>query len=161
MKILGIDPGLSGAIACLDTTTGGLVVHDIPVHQVKTSTRKLQNNINAGALAELIRGFEPDWCGLEKVNAMPGQGVVSMFRFGQAYGITYGIVSALNIPVVHVTPQAWQKAVRLPKGEGASNIRASEIFPRYASVFARKKDHGRADAALICHFLNVELDAFS
>jgi len=161
VKLLGIDPGLSGAVACLDTTTGHLVVHDMPVHQVKTSTKKLQNIISATALAQIIRELKPDWCGLEKVNAMPGQGVVSMFRFGQAYGIAYGVVSALGIRVVHITPQAWQRAVQLPKGDGASNIRAAELFPRNATDFSRKKDHGRADAALMCHFLRQELDAFS
>lgn len=157
-RILGVDPGISGAIALLDTQTRDLRVLDLPTHEVKTSSRKIQKHINAAALASVIEGLRPDIACVEQVNAMPGQGVVSMFRFGQAYGLALGILAALKVPIVHASPVVWSRRVGLRAGKGASNLRASELFPKNSAEFSRVKDHGRADAALIAYFCELHLD---
>jgi crossover junction endodeoxyribonuclease RuvC len=87
---------------------------------------------------------------VEQVASRPGQGVASMFRFGQSYGTILGVVGALEIPLRHVTPAAWKRALGLIGGDGeASRARAIETWPMHADLFDRKKDHNRASAALI------------
>ena len=83
---------------------------------------------------------------------MPGQGVSSMFAFGRNVGTIEGIMAGLVWPVCYVTPQAWQKAVSVRQGKDGSRLRAIELFPSYAQLFARKKDDGRSDAALIAWY---------
>ena len=83
---------------------------------------------------------------------MPGQGVSSMFQFGRGVGMYEGVLAALQVPITYVTPQAWQKAVSAREGKDAGRARAAELFPAYAQMFARKKDDGRADAALMAYW---------
>jgi crossover junction endodeoxyribonuclease RuvC len=89
---------------------------------------------------------------VEKVGAMPGQGVSSMFNFGRSAGIIEGVVAALRMPSTYVTPAAWTKAVGRAAGKDASRMRAMELFPTRADLFKRAKDDGRADAALIAYW---------
>jgi len=149
MKILGCDPGLTGAIALLDTEDRSLVIHDMPVGSSSTTTGKTRNEMNEAVLVHLVRELEPDMALVEKVHAMPGNGSVSMFRFGETYGVLRGVLAGCGVPVDFVRPQEWQSIVKLPRGDDAAILRAAQVFPRYANYFARKKDHGRADAALI------------
>jgi crossover junction endodeoxyribonuclease RuvC len=146
-RILGIDPGLSGAIAAL-SERGHLVIHDMPTLSIERGG-KTKRTINAAALAGTIRELAPARAVIERVGAMPGQGVTSMFAFGRSLGIVEGIIGALNIPVSYVAPRTWQGALKVPKGKDGARLRASEMMPAYAALWHRKRDDGRADAALI------------
>ena len=153
---IGIDPGLSGAIAFLDTEKGHLSIIDMPVLEVKRNN-KLKRELSPVALADILRAgigpFGPvPHSVLERVGAMPGQGVSSVFSFGRSVGIVEGVLAALMIPVTIILPQAWQKAAGVRGGKDGSRLRACELFPNYATLFARKKDDGRADAALMAWY---------
>ncbi|CAB4172094.1 hypothetical protein UFOVP1552_4 [uncultured Caudovirales phage] len=146
--ILAIDPGASGALAFFNPETGLLDVEDMPTLEVKRGT-KIKREISPQMLAGIIASRKPDRAIIELVGAMPGQGVTSMFAFGKSYGLCIGICSGLQIPIEHVTPQKWKKAVGAREGKDGNRMRASECFPAYAHLFRRVKDDGRADAALI------------
>jgi crossover junction endodeoxyribonuclease RuvC len=149
VRILGVDPGLSGAVAILDTKNDTLDVCDMPLGQITLSSGKKRNELNDAALACIIKGYKPDCAVLEIVSARPGEGVSSVFRFGASWGVVRGILATLEIPVDMMRPQEWQTKARLPRGDHAAILRASQVFPHAAHHFARKMDHGRADAALM------------
>lgn len=149
--IVGIDPGASGALAFFNMEKGELTIVDMPIIEVERGG-KLKREISPHFVAAAIRDFKPNVAWLEKVGAMPGQGVSSMYAFGRGVGQVEGVLAALNVPVNYVTPQAWQKAVGLRGGKDGSRLRAVELFPAYATFFARKKDDGRSDASLIAWF---------
>ena len=153
VTVLGIDPGISGALAALDNL-GNLVVEDFPTHAVKTSLGRARHELDLVQLAQFIQGIAAviDHVFIERVNAMPGQGVTSMFRFGYAAGAVHGVVAALGLPFTFVTPQSWQKAQGVGPGADAARQRASQLFPQYAGELARKKDQHRADATLIARY---------
>lgn len=138
--IVGVDPGGTGAIAHLAADGTLLTVHDMPVHDgtvsaVLAATICLQHGHVAAAF-------------VEAVHSMPKQGVASSFKFGKAYGCILGVLGALSIPVHHVTPNVWKRDAGL-RGKDASRQRATELWPTFADQFARVKDDGRAEAALI------------
>ena len=151
MIIMGIDPGLSGAVAIYDPGTGDLTIVDMPTVEVARGGKK-KNEISPQALSHQIAAGYATQAFLERVGAMPGQGVTSMFSFGRSVGIVEGILAALDVPVTIVTPQAWRKKVVVREGKDGSRERAMQLFPRQAAMFARKKDDGRADAALIAYY---------
>lgn len=147
MKI-GIDPGLTGAIAVLSDTGKFVAVHDMPVMKLGKSKK---NQVDPVALSELILGIAPTSAVLEKVGAMPGQGVSSMFNFGMGYGVIQGVLAALWVDYALSTPQKWKKECGLiGKEKDAARLLAIELFPD--ASLARKKDGGRADALLIAKF---------
>lgn len=150
MKILGIDPGAYGALAFLDTESREVIVVDMPAVKVKRGPRAV-TQVDAKGLAAAIRLHITDdtLAIVEKVHSMPGQGVASTFSFGRAAGIIEGVLAALDIPFSLIPPQTWTKAMRLYGGKDGSRARATELFPDQAHLFARKKDDGRADAALM------------
>ena len=154
MIFIGIDPGLNGAIAFFDTEKGHLSVLDMPVLEVQRNG-KTKKEISPHGLASILTlgacGWKPAAV-LERVGAMPGQGVTSVFSFGRSVGLVEGVLAAYNIPVSIVTPQAWQKAAAVRGGKDGSRQRACELFPNYANLFARKKDDGRADAACMAWY---------
>ena len=142
--ILGIDPGASGAIAFYFTNAADRVsVKDMPT---------VDGAISSALLADIIRCHGPCVAVIEAVGAMPGQGVSSMFNFGKAFGQAIGVVGALKIPAHFVTPGKWKKHYRLSADKEECRARALQLFPACAEHFARKKDHGRAEAALIAKF---------
>ena len=151
MIILGIDPGLSGALAFFNTDAGHLSILDMPTVELKRNN-KTKREVSPAQLAEFIRMGNVDHCFLEKVNAMPGQGVSSVFAFGRSTGMLEGVLAALKIRTTMVQPQAWQKAVGQRPGKDGSRQRAAELFPVYVNLFALKKHDGRADAALIAWY---------
>lgn len=151
MKICGIDPGASGAIAILDMEKGYLSVIDMPTHQIERNG-KTKNEISAQLVARHLEELQPDHVWLERVGAMPGQGVSSMFQFGRSVGTIEGIIAALRLPISYVTPQKWQKASGMRVGKDGSRQRAQELFPAFAQHFSRVKDNGRSDAALIAWY---------
>lgn len=139
--ILGIDPGVTGAVAFyFPEVPGRIAVNDVPV---------AGGEISAPHLASLIRRYSPSMAVIEKVAAMPKQGVVSVFNFGRSYGDVRGVVGALNIPLHFVTPQKWKKHFGLTSDKDLSRKLAIRMFPNVADHFALKKHDGRAEAALI------------
>ncbi len=157
---MGIDPGAFGAIAILDKDSRELVVIDMPTIKVKRGPRVV-NQVDAHMLADALRGHvTADTSALiEKVHAMPGQGVSSMFSFGRAAGIVEGVLAGLSVPFQLIPPATWTKSMRTFGGKDGSRQRAQELFPDYAHLFARKKDDGRAEAALLaCYAAEREDD---
>jgi crossover junction endodeoxyribonuclease RuvC len=150
MRVLGIDIGLDGAIALIEN--GDLLeVHDMPTVTLERNN-KSKRMVNAAELARLIRQAAPGCAYLERLNAMPGQGVTSMFSMGQSLGVVLGILAALDIPTTTIPPRTWQKALDVPAGKDGSRYRAAQLFPAHAELFKRVKDNGRSDAALIAAY---------
>jgi len=151
MIILGIDPGLSGALAFLNVEDGILDIVDMPTVSI-TRNGKTKNEVSAPMLASVIRARQVDSAIIEKVGAMRGQGTSSMFSFGRSVGMVEGVLAGLMIPVDYVTPQRWQKSIGVRDGKDGSREIAARLFPAYAAMFMRKKDNGRSDAALIAYW---------
>lgn len=160
--ICGVDPGAKGAIAIFDRDTGKLSLFDMPCAAMDVGKGKQATNrrITSGVkLGALFREHEIDVVWLEDVSARPGQGVSSMFSFGRAVGVVEGVAGGLGIPVIHVRPQVWMKTFAVvgkshihgggPGRVPTSRVGAASAFPEHAALFARVKDDGRADAALI------------
>lgn len=152
--ILGIDPGLSGALAFIELDALGqpanLHVYDMPVTEIRTTTRKNQSWVNTPGVADLVRQHNPSRAFIELVSAMPGQGVTSMFRFGHSLGAVVGVLGALAVPTETITPVQWKTITRTASApDDASRHRVLQLFPGHSAMFSRKKDHGRADATLI------------
>lgn len=141
--IAGVDPGSAGAIAWLDDNGHLIEVRDLPV--VKGTG--LQPAVLASWLREPNR--LPIHLFLERVAARPGAGVSGMFNFGCGYGQIQGVAAALGIPVTLVTPAKWKGHLRVPADKSAARFRASQLWPGAAASFARVKDDGRAEAAMI------------
>jgi crossover junction endodeoxyribonuclease RuvC len=145
MNVIAFDPGMSGGFAALSPQAEILACFDLP-----TIGEGAQRRIDAANLSDTIREHGPYRVAIvEQVGARPGQGVSSMFRFGQAYGTLLGVIGALAIPVRHVSPGKWKKALGLNGEAEMSRARAIETWPQHAEMFARKKDHNRAEAALL------------
>lgn len=151
MRHIGIDPGLSGAIAVLTDDT--LQIHDMPTMTVDRNG-KAKRQVSANELAELLNLYASKDCHVyvERVSAMAGQGVTSVFSFGRSFGMIEGILAALKMPVTFVAPATWTRAIGRSPGKDASRARAMELFPNYEYFFKRVKDDGRADAALIARW---------
>lgn len=150
--VIGIDPGISGAISVFDWNTQSLLeVMDMPTLEVDSGKTK-KRHISAAGLRDILVCYPNSHVAIEKVGAMPGQGVSSMFNFGRSAGIIEGVVAGLKLPSTYVTPAAWTKAVGRAAGKDASRMRAMELFPSKADLFKRAKDDGRADAALIAYW---------
>lgn len=157
--VIGIDPGLTGALALVQVS--GEKTRLMDVKDMPTATKRVNGSSKAHVIMPALADILTDWTDLpfdarfdvfiEEVNAMPGQGVVSMFRFGHVAGAIEGVCAGLRIPVTHVRPSEWQKIARVRKDPDAGRLRASQLFPLMSSLFARKKDHNRADAALIAY----------
>lgn len=146
MKTVGIDPGITGALAFMQE--GELMtVYDMPT----TKTRSGKNQVSGNLLAETLRAERPDNAKLEQVAARPGQGVTSMFNFGMGYGTVIGVLASLGIPYELVTPQAWKKAAGLVGADkDYARTKALQLYPD--AELSRKKDIGRADAILIARY---------
>ena len=150
--VIGIDPGISGAIAIFEDGKLDCVV-DMPTLKI-ASGKTMKSHISAIGLVDILDGWSPNEAHVvtERVHARPGQGVSSMFNFGRSTGIIEGVVAAMHFPSTYVTPAAWTKAVDRAAGKDASRMRAMELFPAKADLFKRAKDDGRADAALIAYW---------
>lgn len=137
--VLGIDPGLTGALALL--TPDGLTVRDMPV---------IDGRVDAHTLTALLIDFGPvDRVAIERAQAYPGMGVSSAFNYGLSYGLILGVLAVLQRTVVHVPPSVWTKALHVGADKNAHRRRCMDRWPTQAETWGRKKDDGRADAALI------------
>ena len=155
MLIIGIDPGISGSICFLDN---GKIL-DVVEMPIMTDGKKNKKQVNGSQIyneiSKRIRQIDKKDIKviIEHVSAMPGQGVTSMFNFGQSFGILKGICSAMQLPMYFVRPAKWKKYFNLIKSEkDASRTKAIEIFPYFSSNLAKKKDSNKADAILISSF---------
>ena len=155
MLIIGIDPGISGSI-CFFEDGKILDVLEMPT---MTDGKKNKKQVNGAQIyneiSKKIRGIEKQNLRviIEQVSAMPGQGVTSMFNFGQSFGILKGICSAMQLPMYFVRPAKWKKYFGLIKSEkDASRTKAIEMFPYFSSQLSKKKDSNKADAILIASF---------
>lgn len=152
MKFIGIDPGLDGAVAILPD---GILI-DTPTLTVQGKGKSKKREYAVASMVQTLigRASSESWCALEKIHAMPGQGVTSMFSMGVGLGLWRGILAALFIGHEEPTPQRWQKVMLdgMGKGKDASRLRAIQLFPQLADQLSRKKDHGRADALLLAEY---------
>ncbi len=155
MKIIGIDPGLSGAIAVLENNKV-VKIFDIPVmSEGKKNKRQLNSALLVNLLKENIQKDEDVTVVVEQVNAMPGQGVTSMFNFGQTFGALKGICAALELPIFFVRPSKWKKHFELiNSSKDASRTKAIEMYPKLSSQLSKKKDVNKSDAILIARFFS-------
>jgi len=155
MLIIGIDPGISGAICFFEN---GKII-DVVEMPTMTEGKKNKRQVNGSQIYNEIikRVVKTDDQNIriviEQVSAMPGQGVTSMFNFGQSFGILKGICSAMQLPMYFVRQAKWKKYFGLINSEkDASRTRAIEMFPYFSSQLSKKKDSNKADAILIASF---------
>ena len=153
MKVIGIDPGLSGAIAILEDKKV-LSLYDMPV---MAEGKKNKRQLNSAQLVNIIKDNvnenEEIAVVVEQVNAMPGQGVTSMFNFGQTFGAIKGICAALNLPIFFVRPSKWKKHFELiNSSKDSSRTKVIEMYPSLSGQLAKKKDVNKSDAILIARF---------
>lgn len=138
---LGVDPGATGAFAC---------VLEGRLHWIEDMPNPLHGAIIRDLFDEVGTHYT---AAVEDVHSMPGQGVSTTFKFGMNHGIVLGALGALRIPYRLVTPGQWKKAMRVTADKDTARTRAIELWPAHAQLFARKRDHGRAEAALIARWL--------
>ena len=154
MLIIGIDPGISGSI-CFFENGKILEVIEMPVMPEGKKNKKQVNGAQIyNEFSKRINSKDNEIrVVIEQVSAMPGQGVTSMFNFGQSFGILKGICSAMQLPIYFVRPAKWKKYFNLINSQkDASRTRAIEIFPYFSSQLSKKKDSNKADAILIASF---------
>ena len=153
MKIIGIDPGLSGAIAVLHNKKV-INMYDMPVMaEGKKNKRQLNSSQLVNIIKENINEDEDTIVVVEQVNAMPGQGVTSMFNFGQTFGAIKGVCAALKLPIFFVRPSKWKKHFELiNSSKDASRTKVIEMYPALSSQLAKKRDVNKSDAVLIAKF---------
>ena len=155
MLVIGIDPGISGSICFFQD---GKII-DVIEMPTMTEGKKNKKQVNGSQIfneiSERIKKLDKKDIKviIEQVSAMPGQGVTSMFNFGQSFGILKGICSAMQLSMYFVRPAKWKKYFNLINSEkDASRTKAIEIFPYFSTQLSRKKDSNKADAILIASF---------
>lgn len=141
--ILGIDPGISGGLAFyFPTEPDKISAEDMPV---------AAGEVDAATLAQRINQFRPTLAVIERVASMPGQGVASTFKFGASYGIARGVTLALGVPTYLVAPTKWKPHFGIGADKEKARALALRLWPTSAH-FSRKKDHNRAEAALLARY---------
>ena len=155
MLIIGIDPGVSGSICFFQDG----IIKDVLEMPIMIDGKKNKKQVNGSQIfneiSEKIKNIDKKNIKvvIEQVSAMPGQGVTSMFNFGQSFGILKGVCSAMQLSTYFVRPAKWKKYFNLINSEkDASRTRAIEIFPYFSSNLSKKKDSNKADAILIASF---------
>ena len=166
VTIIGIDPGLTGAISCIKMNNGELIdisVQDMPIQNkgkeirkrnkagVMTSTQKKE--VDPYTLSNILARNGACIVYIEQVSAMPDQGVTGVFSFGDSFGAIRGVCGALGLAMYRVMPRAWKEAVGLiGKDKDAARLLARQLYPIISNLLTRKKDIGRADALMIAHY---------
>ena len=150
MNYIGIDPGLSGAVAVLHST-GLYTVYDTPVMTLQRKSG-IRHEYDMPSIVRLVGMYSQDaYAAIEEAQAMPGQGTRSMFTCGLGMGVWLGVLASLRIPYLRVRPATWKKALGVGKDKEESRLRAGQCFPD--ADLRRKKDHGRAEALLIALYI--------
>ena len=155
MIIVGIDPGISGGL-CFFSNGNVIDVIDMPT---MAEGKKNKKQVNGRQIFNEILNIKNTFAGhkinvvVEQVSAMPGQGVTSMFNFGQSFGVIKGICSAMELPIFYVRRAKWKKYFKLINAEkDASRTKVIEMFPKISQKLSRKKDNNKADAILIAKY---------
>ena len=155
MLIIGIDPGITGAICFFEDGELKDVI-DMPTMASGNKNKKQINGSQIfNEISLRIKNYQSENINVvvEQVSAMPGQGVTSMFNFGQSFGVIKGVCAAMQLPIYFVRPAKWKRYFNLINSEkDASRTRAIEIFPYFSSQLSKKKDSNKADAILIASF---------
>lgn len=153
-RILAIDPGLTGALALYcSTSPAEVTVEDMPV---------VDGEVEPAGLVRRIRAMAPVLAVVERVGPMPRDGAVQAFRFGAAYAAARVAVALCEVPCHLVTPSTWKRAMHLsggPEGKEQARALALRLFPASSEAFARKRDHNRAEAALLAHYAATHVAA--
>lgn len=147
-RIVGIDPGVSGAIAIVfgrDVTC-----HDMPTIEIRGKRHVCPSGLRDILATVDMEGI--DAIVLEHVQGVQGTGATSAFSFGRSFGLVEGVVAGMTIPLTLVRPQVWTKDLNLSRDKGAHRQAAINLFPKHADLFSRVKDDGRADATLLAHW---------
>lgn len=149
--VLGVDPGLSGAVAVLDGDSV-LYLEDLPT--VQFSNARIKNRVDGASLAAMLAPYADRirLAVVERVGARPGEAASGAFCFGYTSGVIHGVLGALRIPVELPMPVTWKKAMGLGKDKDLSRSRAIELYPSMAPLLTRKKDHDRAEAILLATY---------
>ena len=148
--IIGIDPGVAGAIALVRGT--GIVMHDMPTVEVRG-----KRLVDVHGLARIISGLGASGLTgshavLEHVQGVQQSGATSAFSFGRSFGVVEGVLAGLGVPMTLVRPQAWTRDLAVSRDKGEHRRAAMRLWPAHAELFSRVKDDGRADAALLCYW---------
>lgn len=159
---IGIDPGLNGAIAIYNPATSQLTIHDMPTFTLPKAGRKspVTRELDLVTLALIIQSQANTAKGavLERVSAMPGQGVSSMFKFGYNFGVAQATLASAMIPTALIPPQTWKRRFNILRStKDISRYKATQIFPHHSAQWKLKKHDGRAEAALMAKYAS-EMD---
>ena len=155
MIIIGIDPGISGSICFFEDGQVKEIIDMPTMAEGKKNKRQVNGPQIYNEISSRVNEFQKKETivVIEQVSAMPGQGVTSMFNFGQSFGVLKGICSAMQLPMFFVRPAKWKKYFNLINSEkDASRTRAINIFPYFSSQLSKKKDSNKAEAILIASF---------
>jgi len=155
MLIIGIDPGITGSICFLENGKILDVIEMPNMAEGKKNKKQVNGSQIYNEISQRIKQFDKKDIKviIEHVSAMPGQGVTSMFNFGQSYGVLKGVCAAMRLPMYFVRPAKWKKYFNLINSEkDARRTKAIEIFPYFSSNLAKKKDSNKADAILIASY---------
>jgi crossover junction endodeoxyribonuclease RuvC len=146
---IGVDPGLKGAVAIIDSDGRLVEVWDMPTVEIKVG-KSTKTRISPELLAHEIGCWDGAKCAyMEAVSSSPQMGVSSAFAFGEGFGVVKGVLAAFNIPLVLVTPAKWKRDMGLNSSKDGSRAKAISMWPDKAGEFKRAKDEGRAESALI------------
>jgi len=155
MLIIAIDPGINGAICFFENGQVKDVLEMPTMAEGKKNKRQINGHQMYNELSSRIKGYNSQNINVivEQVSAMPGQGVTSMFNFGQSFGVIKGICAAMQLPIFFVRPVKWKKHFELINSQkDASRTKAIEMFPKISPILSKKKDSNKADAILIASF---------
>jgi crossover junction endodeoxyribonuclease RuvC len=156
VRIIGIDPGLSGAIALYNPATSELDVEDVPIFVLQRGKSK-KRHVDLMGVARIIDNFvgcegPVPIAYVERVSARPGEAPAYAFDFGRTTGILLGVCASHFLRIEQVTPASWKGALKVPALKDGARARASQMFPQHTHLWARAKDDGRAEAALIAFY---------
>lgn len=146
--ILGIDPGMGGALAFYDGSE--MIVHDMPTYEI-TKGKSKRRKLDVYNLIQILKN-DFDHALIEQVWAQPGNGAAAAFTFGWGCGAIDALVQNSQVPYSYITPAHWKKETHTPKDKDGARMRASQLMPKFAHNWDRKKDDGRAEAALIAYY---------
>jgi len=157
VRVLGIDPGASGALALVGPSGYLDALVDMPTRKVALAGGTIKTRVDGRELARIIASMRPDFAFLEQVGTHSGEGPMGAFSFGRSVGTVEGALGAIGLQATEVPPQAWKRLVGVRKGadgdtKGPAREKAAKLWPMEAARFKRKKDDGRADAALVAWY---------
>lgn len=155
-KIIGIDPGKLGAIVKIDPDTHTISLHRMPTVQIRPG-EKTKVLVDPNGVGNILYDHDIARLYLEEVNARPGEGVVSTFSLGRAFGVILGVCGGLNIPLQLVRPAVWKHRLKVPADKDAARYRASQLFPECSKYWSKKNQDGIAEATLIAFYGMCEM----